>query len=89
MVEQENQQVQPMVVLQVSMTDEDFGNFILRKPFNPQILAIASESLNEVELAQFQEHLSGALNVLLSARLRDISDKINGIVDTEFTESEE
>jgi hypothetical protein len=87
---QDNTQVkEPIVVLQVAITTDDFNQFILNKPFNPSILAISMDKLNETELVDFQNYLSGALNIILNSRLREIADKMNGIQDADYEESEE
>ena len=89
MAEQENQSNQPSAVLQVSMTDDDFSQFILGRPFNPQVLAIAFNKLNESELVDLQTHINGALNIVLNARLREVNDALNNVKDVDFEESEE
>ena len=83
------QSKEPIVVLQVAITTDDFNQFILNKPFNPSILAISMDKLNETELVDFQNYLSGALNIILNSRLREIADKMNGIQDADYEESEE
>jgi hypothetical protein len=87
---QDNTQAkEPIVVLQVAITEDDFNQFILNKPFNPSILAISMDKLNEAELLEFQNYLSGALSVILNTRLRELADKMNGIQDADYEESEE
>lgn len=87
-VEDATQAKEQVVILQVAITEDDFNQFILNKPFNPLILAIGLDKLNQDDLSEFQNHLSGALNVLLNNRLKEIADKLNGIQDV-YEESEE